>query len=322
MELPGHYWLDVSNVGSPGAFLSGFTDRIEEYGTHVRSHPPGFVLLLWFMDAVGLGGSGWAAVPAIVGGGLAVAGVLVAVREVADEDTARRAAPFLVVAPVALYVATTADAFYAAVGVWACTLVVLASGRGGRRADALALGGGLLLGLAGMLSYGLVLLLLLPVVVCVHRRRIRPLAVAAVGGLAVLAVFWSAGFNWLDGLATTRGEYAESVASVRPYGYFLLANVAALAIIIGPATVVGLVRLDDRRLWLLVGSGLAMVALADVSGMSKGEVERIWLPFAFWLLPAGAALWRPTARVSAVRGWLALQAGVAFLVQIGIRTHW
>jgi hypothetical protein len=41
-----------------------------------------------------------------------------------------------------------------------------------------------------------------------------------------------------------------------------------------------LFRLRDRQLWLLVGAALTAVLLADVSGLSKAEVERIWLPFA------------------------------------------
>ena len=34
---------------------------------------------------------------------------------------------------------------------------------------------------------------------------------------------------------------------------------------------------------LLVGATTVVVALADASGMSKAEVERIWLPFVPWL---------------------------------------
>ncbi|MGH7534780.1 MAG: hypothetical protein ACREMG_04275, partial [Gemmatimonadales bacterium] len=158
MELPGHYLKDVARVGSPGEFLSNFTERIGSYGTHVRGHPPGFVLLLWSLDRLGLGGGGWAAALVIVGGAAAVPAVLVALWETAGAATARRCAAFLVLSPAALYVATTADAFFAGVGAWAVALVVLATGSRGRRANLLAAGGGLLFGVTAMLSYGLVLL--------------------------------------------------------------------------------------------------------------------------------------------------------------------
>ncbi len=324
------YLLDVDLVGSPGSFLADFTDRVDEFSTHVRSHPPGMVLTLWSLDRVGLGGQGWAAALMIAGGAAAIPAVLVAVREVAGESNARRAAPFLVVAPAAIWVATSADAFYAGVSAWAVTLVVLATGRPRARSDAYAFAGGLLFGGALMLSYGLMLVALIPATVAVARRRFRPVAVAVVGAALVLGAFWLAGFSYLDGLSTTRAEYAESVASTRPYSYFVLANLAALAIATGPATAVALSRLRDGRLWLLVGGALAAVVLADVSGLSKGEVERIWLPLTVWILAAGAALggagYEPGAAVEPgpvrTRGWLGLQAGVALLVQVGIRTRW
>lgn len=326
MGLPGHYLLDVGQVGSPGDFLRHFTDRIDAYGTHVRSHPPGLVLVLWAMAQVGLGGTGWAAALVIAGGASAVPALLLIVRELAGEDLARRALPFLVLAPAALYVASTGDALFAGVGIWGVAGVVLATGRRGRSADRLALAGGALFGLAFLLSYGSLLLLLLPVTLTVVRRALRPLVMAGLGGSAVLALAAAAGFWWLDGLATARGEYLESVASVRPYGYFLLANLAGLAIVIGPATVAGLGQLlrgpDGRRpLALLVGPALAMVAAANLSGMSKGEVERIWLAFALCLLPAGA-LAAGEGDPRGVRRWLWVQVAAAIAVPLVVRTHW
>jgi hypothetical protein len=56
---------------------------------------------------------------------------------------------------------------------------------------------------------------------------------------------------------------------------------------------------------------------ADLSGLSKAEVERIWLPFAVWLI-AGAALLPARDR----RGWLAAQAAAALLVNHLLFTTW
>ena len=326
MELRGHYLLDVGQVGSPGEFLSGFTDRIDEYGTHVRSHPPGLVLLLWTMSTVGLGGSGWAATLVIAGGAAAVPALLLTVRELAGEDMARRCVPFLVVAPAAAYVASTGDALFAGVGAWGVAAVVLATGQGGRRGDRLALAGGATFGAALLLSYGSALLVLVPVVVAIVRRRPRPLVFAAAAGTAVLAASALAGFSWLDGLWTTRHEYLESVASIRPYGYFLLANLAGLALVVGPATVAGLTRIvrggaGTRSLARLVVPVLAIVAVANLSGMSKGEVERIWLPFALCLLPA-AALASGERDAGGMRRWLWVQLGAAIAIPLFVRTHW
>jgi hypothetical protein len=49
--------------------------------------------------------------------------------------------------------------------------------------------------------------------------------------------------------------------------------------------------------------------------MSKAETERIWLPFALWLLPACAFLTRP-------RLWLAAQALLALLLNHLLFTGW
>ena len=98
-------------------------------------------------------------------------------------------------------------------------------------------------------------------------------------------------------------------------------NAAALAIACGPAVVVGLVALRDHRLWRVVGGALAAVALAALIGLSKGEVERIWLPFTVWLLAAGAVAvqrWGP----SSLRWWLGAQVAVALAVQTIFRTGW
>ena len=132
--------------------------------------------------------------------------------------------------------------------------------------------------------------------------------------------FLAAGYWWLDGFAAAREQYLGSVASTRPYGFFLFSDLAAFALALGPAAAVALARLRDRRLWLLVGGGLAAVALADLSGMSKGEVERIWLPFLPWVMLA--------ARGAARRGFalsgalLAAQAALAIVVEVTVATGW
>jgi hypothetical protein len=68
------------------------------------------------------------------------------------------------------------------------------------------------------------------------------------------------------------------------------------------------------------------VALADASGLSKAEVERIWLPFAPWVLLAGSALVE-TPRASPLswqggRAWLALTLAWGLAIQLLLRTVW
>jgi hypothetical protein len=307
----------VPLVGDPLEFLRTFTDRIARYPVHVEGHPPGTVIALWALERIGLGAPVVVAALAIGLASSAAPAALLAVRELTGEATARRAAPFLALAPFAVWVATSLDAAYLGIGAWAVTLVVLASGRTGNRARAVGALGGALLGMGLLLSYGLALLALVPAAVARHRRRPDVLAWAALGGAVPLAAAALAGFWWPDGLAATGERYALGIARLRPYGYFLVANLAALAIALGPAVAPALARLRDRRLWLPAGAGIAAIAIADLSGLSKGEVERIWLPFMPWVLVATAAFGSTEGR-----GWLAGQAALGLTIQIGWRSLW
>jgi hypothetical protein len=68
---------------------------------------------------------------------------------------------------------------------------------------------------------------------------------------------------------------------------------------------------------VLVVAALLAVVIADLSALSKAETERIWLPFAVWLLAAPALLPRPSHRF-----WLALQAFGALAVNHLFFTNW
>jgi hypothetical protein len=177
--------------------------------------------------------------------------------------------------------------------------------------------GGLLLGATLLLSYGMVLLapIVLTVVVLLAgwRGAWRPLAAGAVAVAAVLAGFAVAGFWWLEGLELT----AERVRlgegwSDRPTWFFLLSNPAALAVAVGPAVVAALPRV--RRSPVAVAA-LAAMAVATASNLSKGEVERIWLPYAVWLVALPALL--PSSR-----GWLAAHLGWPVVVAAGTSLSW
>jgi hypothetical protein len=284
----------------------------------VQGHPPGYLLFLSFLDRLGLANAPIVATVEIVGGALAVPAVLLAVREVAGEERARAAWAFVAAAPLAIWIATSADAFYAGVAAWAIALVILATGRGDRRGDGYAVVGGVLFGVTAFLSYGLVVLAVIPLGIAVRRRRARPIVLAALGATIVFVAFALAGFWWFAGLAATRARYQAGVASRRPYDVFLLVDFACLAIATGPAIAVALARLRDRRLWWLVGGALVALGIAAASGMSKGEVERIWLPFSIWVLPAGAAL----AASRHQSRWLAVQLAFAIGVQTLVHSPW
>lgn len=312
------YLHDVHRfTGGPIQLLHTFAGRIHttdgsQWATHVGGHPPGALLTFWTVTRLG-GGAGWSAALCVAGGALAVPAVLLTVRAVDSEQMARRAAPFLVVAPAAVWVAVSADAWFLGVTAWGIACLALSVRR---RSDPLALTGGLLLGFGCYLSYGLVLVA--PLAVAVAVRRPRTVALGLVGVLAVVAAFTAGGFWWWDGLQQTRLRVAAGAAAARPYSYFLVANVAALVIAVGPSTVAGLARLRrGMPLGFLAVPALAGIAVADLTGLSRGEVERIWLPFMPWLVVAAAVL---PARHR--RAWLAGQLAVGIVVQTLVVSLW
>ena len=67
----------------------------------------------------------------------------------------------------------------------------------------------------------------------------------------------------------------------------------------------------------LVGAAVAMVVAADLSQMSKAEVERIWLPFVPWLLISCALLPERWRRIGIV-----LQVVTALVIQHLLFTGW
>lgn len=323
------YPYDVPRVDGVGELLRTFNDSVladsaDPWTTHVSGHPPGALLAFVLLERAGLGGLGWAAAMCIAAGALVVPAVLVTVRAVAGEPTARTVAPFLVLAPTALWVATSADALFAGVFAWGVALLAAAAARGAGGAPQ-ALAGGVLLGLALHLSFGLASLGLLALaVVLVHRARlgwagvVRVLAVAAAGVLVVFALFALGGYDWFEGLSLTaeRVRSGPSYAD-RPLAFFLVANLAAAAVAAGPASVAGLACLRRSALALLPVAVLAAMLVSDATGLVRGETERIWLPFTVWLPVAAAFL--PPARS---RVWLVLGALTALVVEVAVRTEW
>jgi hypothetical protein len=316
LDAPQDFLHDLPLVAGPGELLRSFVAHIDAYATHGRAHPPGMLMLLWTLARLGLDGSGVASAMVISAGASAVPAAMIATRAVAGESVARRAAPFLALSPAAIWVATSADALTMGVCAWAVALLVVAIVKGTGRSAPAAVAGGALFGGALMLSYGMVLLAAVPAAIATALRRWRPLVIATGVSLAVLGIFAASGFSWPAGLAATRRQYLASGAFFRPYGYFLLGNIAAFAIVVGPATAVGISRIRSRAA-LLVLAACGAVLLADLSGMSKGEVERIWLPFAPWVLLAAGAIEGERARL-----WLAVQVVTTILVTIILRTPW
>jgi hypothetical protein len=294
----------AATIGSAPDFVRGFTAAVPDLPTHVKAHPPLATLVPWGLDRIGLGGAGWYAALVLAAWGVAVAATLVAARCVLGEARARAAAPALVLLPAVVWAATSADALTAGVVATGVALAV-----GAPRPSRL-LAGGCAFGVAVLLSYGATLGLAVPLAVAWHRRRLGDLVPVGAGIAGVLLLAAAAGFWWPAGLQATGEAYWGGIAGRRPLAYLaLLGNPAALAFAVGPAVAVGLAR----RWNPLVAGGVLAVVVADLSLLSAGEVERIWLPFVPFIALAAPGL---------DRRWLGAQAAVGLGLQIALRSPW
>ena len=313
-------------------------DNPQHWPTHVAGHPPGAVLFFIGLVALGLGSglaAGWAVI--VVGSTTCIA-VLQTLRVLGAEDVARRVAPFLILGPAAIWMAVSADAVFGAVAAWGFCCLAVAATRGATVSSAVwSVASGLLLGSCVMMSYGLPLLGILALGILAVARRWTPALWAAGAALAVLLAFSAAGFNWWVALPALHERQYRGIAAVRPQAYYLWGNLAALAWSAGPAMYAGVATVLGRRLssWreilvvrggplastrlvlILVPAAVLMVAGADLSLASKGEVERIWLPFVPWLMLGTALLPRRWRRPA-----LVLQVALALVAQHLLDTGW
>jgi hypothetical protein len=327
------YLRQVPTITDIPEAVRTFASRILDFQpnswiTHVSGHPPGALLTFVWLDRIGLGGGAWAGLFVLLVGSSAAAAMVVAVRALSDEPTARLAAPFVAVAPTAIWVAVSADGYFAGVAAWGIALLAVAT-RGRTRLPVLAgAAAGLALGWAIYLNYGLALIAIPAVAVLISARdlrsALRALIPAVLVALAVVGAFAVAGFWWFDGYTLVQERYWQGIALNRPFQYWVWANLASVVCAIGLGSVAGVARAFDlaavkRRsgLQLVVLAALLAILCADLSMLSKAETERIWLPFTIWLTAAAALL---PARSH--RWWLAANVVGALALNHFILTNW
>jgi methylthioxylose transferase len=316
---PNEYLHDLHRISDPWTFLSSFT-RFIAFGpgvdgdlvwtTHVAGHPPLTTLIFWLLARIGLGGGFWAGALCILVASAASVALPVTLRELGAEAAGRRILPFIALFPGAVWMAVSADGLFTGVAVSGLALVCRGAARGRLLAS---LAGGLLLGIAVFLSYGLVLfglVVLVALLLTVRQRSLRrivaPWLIATGGFVAVAAAHLALGFNWVSGLLALRVRYYQGIASQRPFSYFVYANLAAWLVSCSPLLAIGIARsiaalsrgrprpcpwTQDRIAALLALSGVLAALVANLSALSKAETERIWLSFGV-IAYAGLALLR------------------------------
>ncbi|WP_139084456.1 hypothetical protein [Nesterenkonia sp. F] len=327
------YFVGAKEVSSVPEFLSGFIDRIPLHATdnwpvHIAGHPPAATMFFILLDRLGIQDPYVAGIIVMSLGCTAVVAVLLTLRTLGSERMARRAAPWLVAAPSWIWMGVSGDALFAAAGAWGLALLALAATAGGRmRLVGCGVAAGLVLGLCVHLSYGLVLLGVLALAVLFLGRRWWALPWTAGAALLVAGAFSLAGFSWWEAYPVLVTRYYDGIQTERPYGYWVWANLGVWTFTVGLATWASFPRAvaelrrrtsGERFVVAVLGcAGLAAILLATLSGMSKGEVERIWLPFTLWVLILPAML-----PVHWHRPLIASQMATAIVVELLWTTQW
>jgi methylthioxylose transferase len=323
---PDEYLRDVPAVGSdPVGFLRTFVESSDSYSVATRTHPPAPVLLLWLFDRIGISQPQTLGLILTLLGCAYVPLVAIAVRSLCHETAARRLLPVLVLAPYAVWLAVSMDAVTLLLGAAFVCCGVLGSERG--RSWRWVVASGLLLGVAALFNYAVAWLAASLIATFFVRRRPLLNAFAGFSALLPLALFRLWGFTWPSGLSEAQADFSVRVGPHRSWAIWAALDILLLLVACGPALLRALRRVRLTPGWpFLVGAGLAVV-FALASGLSRGEVERSWLPFFPWLLvPAVAPARRPAPGEpdAGPTPYLLIAAGAvgSIVIEAILRTTW
>lgn len=284
------YLPELAGVGSTAELFAAVTDADGTLSTANTGHPPGSLLLLWALKSTSLSDIQLGLLSAAVSA-LIVPLVLLTARSSCGPVAARQLAPFLILAPWAIWLVVGPDAATAVLAAAALAAAAHASHRNRRGWSALAWSvvSGLLLASATLFAYlaawfGLS-------IVCLYFARRRPwhnLATGA-GALAPLAAAQLAGFNWAEGLSVAYHGYLERIEFDRSLLWWIPLSLVVLILACGPGLVSSLRKMRNTPAWpFLIGGGAAIV-FSVLMGTARGGVEETWLPLFPWLLIAATA---------------------------------
>ena len=293
-ERRQEYVYDAQHVTSISHMMHTFIDRIplthrDNWHVHVAGHPPGALLFFVLLDRLGV--TGFFSIGA---GGRhdrqhRDRGGAITLRTLGSTQLARGAMPWIVLAPSAVWMGVTGDAMFTAVAAWGLALLAIAATSAGRRRVVTAVGAGLLLGLCVYLSYGLVLLGFLAVAVLLIARTLAPVAVGARRVRDRRRGVHAAGFSWWKAYPVL--VTATTPASRRTARTTTGCGPTSRPGHSPPASPSG--RRFRRRarafrqrnvVAQLAAAALLTIGFAAISGMSKAETERIFLPFTIWIV--------------------------------------
>jgi methylthioxylose transferase len=313
-EGPNEYLPGLPTLGYGVRFyLDRFAEMATSQPVNVAGHPPGPLLL---MDALGITTAGGLAALCIVAGASCAPLAHRLSWTLDDEPTGRIAGLLCALSPALVLLGVSSyDVVFAAFGALAACLLVA-------RSPWWRAAGLVVFALATLMSWALLAIGAWAAIVAWRREGWRAaLVLAAACGVAVLvldgALALATGYDPVGALAATKQVYDNSLATRRPYLFWVFGSPVAWAVMTGVpiigAALAGLVARRPAAIALAV-----VVLVAALGGFTKAETERIWL-FMVPLACVAAAPWLRTTRLRAVLAFLAAQA---IVIELLYETVW
>lgn len=269
--LPGLPWLRHG----VGYYIGHFSSLLPHLPVHVQGNPPGPLVALHLLAVA----SPTALATLCIATGALVAPLAYDLgRKLGTEQRGRVAGTLTAASPsVLLFGVTSADYVFAALGVAVACLFI-------RRHPAAVAAGAGLAALATFCSWVLFAIPAWAALVAWQRDGWRSALRITLFTVLAVAVFngaLAAAYGY-DPLATVRATVAasssEPIHAVRSYAYWIFGSPTAWAIMLGPATTWFALRGLADRDGVAIAT-FAIVSTAAILGLTRGETERIWLPF-------------------------------------------
>jgi methylthioxylose transferase len=306
--LPALKWLEPG----VGHYVRRFPEILPYLPTHTKGNPPGPLVAMHALSITSA--AGLSAVCVLVGALVAPLTYELGC-ELGDERRGRQAAALTALSPsVVLFGVTSVDFVFAAfAAAVACLLLA--------RRRAVVAAGCLAAGIAAFFSWVLLAIPMWAAVAVLRRDGLRAGIILGAGAFAgVILVTLALGVEWgydpVSILRTASRIYGGGAAAHRPYAFWVVGSPAAWLAMLGAPiawlALRALARGDPAAVSLA-----AVVAISTLAGFTKGETERIWLPYVPLACVAAAAL--PVRRLGLILAVLALQAVV---IEVLFGTVW
>lgn len=295
--LPALRWLE-SGVGH---YVRRFPEILPYLPTHTKGNPPGPLVA---MHVLSITSAGRLTAVCVLVGALVAPLTYQLGRELGDERRGRQAAALAALSPtVVLFGVTSVDFVFAAfAAAVACLLVT--------RRRAVVAAGCVAAGIAVFFSWVLLAIPVWSALTVLRRDGLRAgviLGAAAFGGVVLVTLALGAvwGYDPVSILRTAARIYGGGAAAHRPYAYWVVGSPAAWLAMLGAPVAWLALRALARGEPAAVGLA-AVVSVSALAGFTKGETERIWLPYVPLACVSAAAL--PVRRLRLILAALALQA--------------